>query len=108
MPVFDLACSANGCDYYTDFWLAPRHDAENPRCPRCGSPTYRAWRGRMATIIRDEFVTPMIDDTMAAERQIFHTKSEHRAAMKARGLTIRDRHIGLPGSDKSPHTTRWY
>jgi hypothetical protein len=106
MPVFDLACHA--CDYYTDFWLAKRHDAPNPRCPQCGGETYRAWRGRMATIIRDEFVTPLVDDVMGPTTQVFHTKSEHRRAMKAAGLQQLDRHVGAPGSDRSKHTTRWF
>lgn len=35
------------------------------------------------------------------------TKSEYRALLAAHGMAERVRHMPTPGSDKSPHTTRW-
>jgi hypothetical protein len=104
MPSFDRGCLS--CDWYTDFVLE-RHDAPDPPCPKCGGATCRPWRGRMANIIRDEYTTPLVDDVMTPDTQVFHSKSEHRAAMKLHGLQQLDRHVGTQGSDKSPHTTRW-
>lgn len=37
----------------------------------------------------------------------FTSKSDLRQALKAAGLQPAVRHVGLPGSDRSPHTTRW-
>lgn len=37
----------------------------------------------------------------------YYSKSEMAAEAKRRGLTNYVRHVGLKGSDKSPHTTRW-
>jgi hypothetical protein len=35
------------------------------------------------------------------------SKSQLKAELKARGLEPHVRHVGVPGSDKSPNTTRW-
>ena len=103
MPVFERRCLV--CWWTTDFSLEKFN--EEKLCPQCGHQTERIWTSKMVRIIRDEFVTPLVDDVMDVERQVFHTKSEHRRAMKERGLTVKDRHLGVPGSDKSPHTTSW-
>lgn len=103
MPVFDRACD---CGWYSDFSLEPSTPPVIP-CPKCGGATYRAWRGKMANVIGDTYHVPLVDDVMTAERQVFQTKSEHRAAMKANGLIHRDRHAPMPGTDTDPHSTRW-
>ena len=41
------------------------------------------------------------------EPMTFHSKSEWKREMKARGLVNQVRHVGVQGSDKSPHTQRW-
>lgn len=38
----------------------------------------------------------------------YDSKSEIRRAEKEKGWTNVVTHVGLPGSDKSPHTRRWY
>jgi hypothetical protein len=38
----------------------------------------------------------------------YYSKSEMRAEARARGLEQHVVHIGEQGSDKSPHTTKWY
>lgn len=104
MPVFERRCLV--CWWTTDFSLEKFNEREK-LCPKCGHHTERIWTSKMVNIQRDEFVTPLVDDVMDVERQVFHTKSEHRRAMKERGLSIKDRHLGVQGSDKSPHTIRW-
>jgi hypothetical protein len=37
----------------------------------------------------------------------YDSKSERRRLMKERGLEEGVRHVGVQGSDKSPHTQRW-
>jgi hypothetical protein len=104
MPVYDRLCTA--CDWATDFALEPVRDPR-PACPACGGATVRAYIGRCPSVIRDEFITPLVDDIMDVQTQVFRTKSEHRAAMKARGLTLKESHVPAPGSDRSSHTSRW-
>ena len=36
-----------------------------------------------------------------------YSHSERRRIMAERGLREQVRHVGIPGSDRSPHTTRW-
>jgi hypothetical protein len=38
----------------------------------------------------------------------YYSKSAIAAEAKKRGLVQRVEHVPLRGSDKSPHTTRWY
>lgn len=75
-------------------------------CPECGSPTVR-FMSSAPHMFRDTFGTPLVDSTMDKETQVFQSRSEHKAAMKARGLALMDQHVPLPGTDKSPHTTKW-
>jgi hypothetical protein len=58
-------------------------------------------------MFRDTFGTPLVDTVMAKETLVFQSRSEHKAAMKARGLRLMETHVGLPGTDKSPHTQKW-
>lgn len=37
----------------------------------------------------------------------FYSKSEIAAAARAKGLHNHVEHVTMPGTDKSPHTTRW-
>ena len=49
----------------------------------------------------------MTIENMSATPMTFYSKSEHRAAMKRLGLEPRVKHQGVPGSDRSPQTSRW-
>jgi hypothetical protein len=46
-------------------------------------------------------------ENMAHEPQTFYSPSEHRAYCRAHRLEPYVRHVPVPGSDKSPHTTSW-
>ena len=36
----------------------------------------------------------------------YYSRTEIKDAMRAKGVEYRIKHVGLPGSDKSPHTVR--
>lgn len=44
---------------------------------------------------------------MGHEPVTVYSWSERKKIMKQRGLREQVRHVGLPGTDKSQHTTRW-
>lgn len=39
--------------------------------------------------------------------QRFTSKADHRRALAAKGLEVNVRHVPIPGTDYSPHTTDW-
>jgi hypothetical protein len=59
----------------------------------------------------------MIDDQLAGGARYFEnlgpekvwveSKSQLRGELRARGLRENVRHVGVPGGDISPHTSRW-
>ena len=104
MPIFDRRCGS--CGWSKDDNLEKSSALEFP-CPACGGATVREWT-RPPAMIPDTFATPLVDRVMDRETQVFYSRSEQKAAMRARGLMIRDEHIGMPGSDKSPQSKRWY
>lgn len=71
---------------------------EWPWCPH-GTPSF--------THIPDEIPGGMTVENMGPTPLTFYSKSEWRREMKARGLVNQVRHVGVQGSDKSPHTSRW-
>lgn len=58
-------------------------------------------------LTRDEIPGGLTIQNLGSEPVTVYSHSERRAIMKARGLEERVRHVPLPGTDKSPHTTRW-
>lgn len=104
MPIFDRRCLSCGWEKTDNL---EKSGAVALACPSCGGATVREWT-RPPAMIPDTFSTPLVDRVMDTETQVFHSRSEHRAAMRARGLMIRDEHVGMPGSDKSPQSKRWY
>ncbi len=61
----------------------------------------------VSRITRDEIPGGMVLENLGPEPVKVYSHSERRAIMKARGLREQVRHMPVPGSDKSPHTTRW-
>ena len=98
----DLKCTA--CDWTKrDHWM--RKGDALPACA-CGAATERAWlMGSFPTIIGDEM--NYVDHNMASQPIKFTSKAERRRMMKQLGIQEKVRHVGVPGSDKSPHTTKW-
>lgn len=89
-------------------------------CPACGAtltvgdwPFCRQGRGhdpfiaKNLAVIDDTIVGGMVIENMASHPITFYSKSDYRREMKARGLINRVEHIGVPGRDTAPHTSRW-
>lgn len=89
-------------------------------CDRCGAalevgqwPFCRPGRGhdifiaKNLAVIDDTIPGGMVIENMSATPMTFHSKSEWRREMKARGLQSKVEHVGVPGTDKSPMTQRF-
>ncbi len=50
---------------------------------------------------------PRMLENLGHEKVYIRSKSHLQAELKARGLMQKVRHVGVPGSDRSPQTTRW-
>lgn len=71
---------------------------EFPFCPH-------GFRGGHMGVIGDE--CDVVQENGFAHPTRFTSKSELAKALDAKGLEMRVRHIAVPGTDKSPHTTDW-
>lgn len=76
----------------------PVEVAEWPFCPH-GRPSYN--------VISDSIRGGITLENLGPTPVTVYSHTERKAIMRARGLRESVRHVGLPGSDKSPHTTRW-
>lgn len=81
-------------------------DGTQPLCPACGYETERYYNGGYG-FIGDEIVGGQVIENLGHEPVRVDSKSELRRIAASRGLEQRVRHVPLPGSDKSPNTTRW-
>lgn len=71
----------------------------------CGGRLEKYWGTSFPSVRGDE-----IDETienLTAQPQHFTSRSEKRLWLKMHGTEEHVRHVGVLGSDKSPHTTRW-
>ncbi len=86
-------------------------------CSVCGLPlavgeypciyTVRPHGKPSMTVVDDSIPGGMIVENMGKEPLTFYSKSEWKRAMAERGLVNRVQHTPVPGTDKSPYTTRW-
>lgn len=64
--------------------------------------------GQMTLVVEpDSIPGGMTVEHLGPTPRTFYSKTEWRDAMRAEGVVNKVRHVGLPGSDRSPHTTRW-
>jgi len=108
MPFYDLVCENN--HEQVDLFLKM---GERPPCPTCGSPTSTLWKGKRNIIGDDIPGGILINHAICHEDgtpKRYYSKSEIQKAAKAAGYTNLVEHVTDPrsGSDKNPHTTRWY
>lgn len=80
-------------------------------CPNCQTETERIFSARAPNIIPDDIPGGVLirhgicnDDGTPRK---YYSKSEMTRAAKEKGLINLVEHKTLPGTDKSPHTTRW-
>lgn len=82
-------------------------------CPSCGATlAVGAWpwcpheRGRMGAQ-SDGIPGGETLENVGPEPVTFYSRSEKRRYLKEHGLVEMVRHVPVPGSDTSPHTTSW-
>lgn len=106
MPFYDLTCK-NGHNQI-DVLLKL---GERPPCPTCGEPTETLWIPSNRGAHGDEIpggieVRHGLVHEDGSPMKFYSWTDYHREA-KRRGLYNHVEHVPIPGTDKSPHTTRW-
>lgn len=81
-----------------------RIGTERTTCRICHLEAWREWRG-FANVIGDAI--DYWDDNIDRHPVHFTSRAERRRMMKDKGVQEGVRHVGLHGSDKNPHTSRW-
>lgn len=88
----------------------------NERCPKCNEEyavgdwpfcPHGKFVAEHLAVVDDTIPGGMVVENMGPTPLRFNSKSEWRAEMKRRGLVNKVEHVGVPGSDRSPHTSRW-
>lgn len=87
-------------------------------CDRCFKPESEGEHGVGICPYERRQSVAMIGDEIPGGARMFEnlshepiyieSRSQLRAEMRARGLREHVRHVGVPGSDKSPQTTRHF
>ena len=103
MPIFDIRCPA--CQQAREF-IGTSAQIADQRCEVCGGPVERVWAMRV-TAVADDVPGGFWIENMTPKPLYFRSKSEWKAKMKELGLVNKVEHVGVPGTDRSPHTTRW-
>lgn len=101
MPRHDQHCTT--CDWSGEVWVKP---FEHPPCPKCGAETERLWQ-QSTSVVDDSIPGGQWIENLGPQPMFFETKSAILQEAKRRGLEPRVRHVPVPGTDKSPHTTSW-
>lgn len=78
----------------------------NPPCPACGGATERAWSAS-AAVRPDAFPGGRVIENLGDRPVVVYSRSDLAREARARGLQSFVRHVPVPGTDKSPHTTSW-
>lgn len=96
MPVFDFSCKTCGLIFekLTKY-------GELPACV-CGGETEKVWTS-CPNVIGDDVPGGFVIENLDRHPRTFYSKSAYRDELRARGLRLREGHIGDPGegSDKS-------
>lgn len=100
MPMYDMGCPS--CDLKRIDVIAKMD--EKPPCPACGTPMEHLWT---ATPVMINDSCDMIVENLASHPLYFDSKTKWRERMKLEGKINKVKHTPVPGSDKSPVTTRW-
>lgn len=96
MPIYDFECQSCGAVF--DKFV--KH-GELPACA-CGGATAKVWASNCPSFIPDDVPGGFVIHNLDTKPRKFYSKSAYRDELRARGLQIRDRHMGDPeGGDKA-------
>lgn len=98
---YDQHCKT--CGWTAEIYAQP---FEHPACPRCGGKTERIYLGGYG-VLPDEIPGGLVVENLGHRPVTVHSKSELKFEAEKRGLVQAVRHVGVAGSDKNPHTSRW-
>jgi len=84
-------------------------------CEKCGVeyglgdwPFCRSGHGTARYTVRPDTIPGgMVIENLTPQPKRYYSHSEIKHEAEMRGLTPYVVHVGTPGSDKSPHTSRW-
>lgn len=102
MPIFDVQCG-NG---HTTEFIGSSAQITETRC-HCGASVERLFTVGRSSVISDAIPGGEVIENLAATPVTFYSRSEKRQYMQQHGIREHVQHVGTPGGDKSPHTTRW-
>lgn len=84
------------------------------KCDDCGIPMQIGdWPfcphgpARNYTIVPDSIPGGVVIENLSSTPKRYYSRSEIKLACEVAGVKPMVRHVGAPGSDKSPYTTRW-
>jgi hypothetical protein len=98
---YDQCCTK--CDWNAEILVEP---GTHPRCPKCKARTERFYIAGYG-VIGDDIPGGLVLENLGDKPVTVYSKSEAKHEAAKRGLETFVRHVGTPGSDKNPHTTRW-
>ena len=102
MPLLDQVCLE--CGLVEEYRYSP--DELRP-CSACSGEVDRLWI-KFGTVIADDIPGGKWIENLGDKPQLVYSHTERKRLMKEAGLQEAVQHVGVQGSDKSPHTTRWY
>jgi putative FmdB family regulatory protein len=104
MPVYDFKCRV--CHRIFEAFVMFK-ERLGVCCKTCGAATDVVWMagGRTPTVIGDSM--DQVIENLSAQPKRYLSRSELKRDMAAAGVEHRVKHVGVPGSDKSPHTVKW-
>lgn len=114
MPFYDYKCETCGTTAPDVLRTVETRDSENPVCEGHG-PMERVWLSTRRSITTDDIPGGMWLENYGPNPVKVYSHTERKALMKncvdnkGRHYQLEEmvRHVGVPGSDKSPHTTNW-
>lgn len=101
MPLFDVQC-VNG---HEGEQFAHRVEQLEP-CRTCGATVERTYRS-FAHVRQDSIPGGMMVENLGPTPIRVNSWSEYRLELKRHGVVNMVQHVGVPGTDKSPMTSRW-
>lgn len=101
MPMYEVRCA----DGHEGEQFA--HAPDRLRLCPCGATVTRQYRS-VAHVRQDSIPGGLMIENWGPVPVRVDSWSDYRRECKARGVVNRVEHAAVPGSDRSPQTTRWY